>query len=71
MNITQHKSPGRLADLSPFDLKVTAETPKPLPPARNPVRHEFFKGETETDAGYGCVEWYLYSASRAEGDRDH
>jgi hypothetical protein len=26
MNATQHKSPGCLAELSPFDIKVTKET---------------------------------------------
>jgi hypothetical protein len=69
MNAPQHKLPGRLADLSPFDIKVTLETPKPLLPVRNAVRHEFLKGEAETDAGYGCVDWYQYPASRAEGAR--
>jgi hypothetical protein len=71
MNVMQHKSPGRLADLSPFNLKVMAETQKPLLRVQNSVCREFFKGETETDAGYGCVDWYQYSASRTECDKDH
>jgi hypothetical protein len=66
MNVTQHKSPGRFADLSRFNPKAMAETPKPLLHVRNPGCREFFKGETQTDAGYGCVDWYQY-ADRAEG----
>jgi hypothetical protein len=71
MNMTQQKSQGRLADLSPFNIKAKIETPKPLMCVRNLVRREFLQGETETDAAYGCVDWYQYPASRAEGGRDH
>lgn len=71
MNVTHHKSPGRRPDLGPFDIKVMAESPKPLLRVRNPVCGEFCKGETETEAGYGCVDWYQYSASRAQGERNN
>lgn len=67
MNTTQHKSAERLADLSPFDVKVTVETPKAAPRVRNAACCEFREGGTETDEGYGCVEWYHYPGTRAGG----
>jgi hypothetical protein len=69
MNATQHKSPGRLADPSPFGIKVTLEPPKPSPPARKAVDREIPRGAARTDADYGCVDWYQYRGSRADGPR--
>lgn len=62
MNDTQRRSPGRLADLSPFDNKVKVETPKSSAPAQNAGCCELLRAEAET---YGCVEWYQYPRSRA------
>lgn len=68
MNATQYKLPVRLGDFGPLDIKVRAETPAPSPYLRNAVcRHP--KSEAETDAGYGCVDWYQYPGSRAWGRR--
>lgn len=60
MNVTQHKPPGRRADLSPFGVKVTAETSTSSPRVRNSVGGEIRKREAETDLGHGCVDWYQY-----------
>jgi hypothetical protein len=60
MNATQHKSPGRCAHLSHFDVEVTTETPTSSPRVRNAVGGEIRKGEAETDSRHGCVDWYRY-----------
>jgi len=62
MNATQHKSPGRLGDLNPFDIKVTPE-PQTSPPVRKAVDREIPRGAAKTDAEYGCVDWYQYRGS--------
>jgi hypothetical protein len=67
MNATQYTLPAGLADLSPFDIKVTAETPTPSPDLRNAVCRAILTSGVETDAGYGCVDWYQYPSSRAYG----
>jgi hypothetical protein len=67
MNARQYKLPARFADLSPFDIKVTAETPTPSPDLRNAVCRPVLKSRVESDAGYGCVDWYPYPGSRAYG----
>ena len=67
MNATQHKSPGRFADLSPFDIKVALEPPKPSSPVRKAVDREIPRGAAKTDAKYGCADWYQYRSSRADG----
>lgn len=64
MNPTHHKSTGRLADLSPFEIKVGVETPKPLPRVRRAVCREPLPGGTETEETYGCVDWYQYPDAR-------
>lgn len=69
MKVTQHKIPGRLADLSAFDMKVMIETSTPLAHARNAVVREPLKCETETQEEYGCVDWYHYSAPGGGGAR--
>jgi len=68
MTATQHKSPGRLADLSPFDIKVPIEPPKPSR-IRTALGREIPKGAAKTDTEYGCVDWYLYRGSRADRPR--
>jgi hypothetical protein len=64
MNPTHHKSSGRLADLSPFFIKVGVETPKPVPRVRYAVCRERLPGATETEEVYGCVDWYQYPDAR-------
>jgi hypothetical protein len=66
MNTTQNKPPGRLADLSPFDIRVSIESPTPSPRVSNAVCRELLKGGTESDARYGCVDWYQYPGRRAD-----
>ena len=67
MNATQPKSRRRLADLSPFNIKVALELPKPSSPVRKAVDREIPRGAAKTDAKYGCVDWYQYRSSRADG----
>lgn len=67
MNATQQTSPARMADLSPCDIKVCVGTPTPSGLLRNAVCLESLKGEPESDAAYGCVDWYQYPGTRAEG----
>jgi hypothetical protein len=68
MNDTQHRARGRLADFSPFDIRVTVEAPKPSARMRSAGYREFLKGRAETDATYGCVDWYQYP-DRSRGVR--
>jgi len=62
MNATQPKSRRRLADLSPFNIKVALELPKPSSPVRKAVDREIPRGAAKTDAKYGCVDWYQSDA---------
>ena len=64
MTATQHKSPGRVGDLSPFDIKVTLEPPKPSP-IRKALECEIPRGAAKTDMEYGCVDWYQYRGSES------
>lgn len=65
MKATQHKSLGRLADLNPFDIRVTFEAQKPSSRVRNAL---WPAPEAGTDSGdvYGCVDWYQYPVGRAD-----
>lgn len=72
MNELQHELPGRLAELSPFDVRITAETAKPEPHVRHAdSRLAKCQVKSEADAGeaYGCVDWYLYPNGGAERAR--
>jgi hypothetical protein len=67
MNVTQYKSPGRRADLSPFGVHVAAETPPPAARIRNAGVGDIRKGVAETDSRFGCVDWYHYANTDADG----
>jgi hypothetical protein len=69
MNTTPHRLLARHAALSPFDIQVTPETPRPSVPPRSGHDGEFRPGGTGQDAGFGCVEWYQYPGSRADAIR--
>jgi hypothetical protein len=67
MNATQHRPTARLADLSPFDIRVSIESPTSSPRVGKAACRELLKGGTKSDAGYGCVDWYQYPGRRADG----
>lgn len=67
MNTTHNNPPRRLADLSPFDIRVSIESPPPSPRVSDVTCRELLKGGTESAAGYGCVDWYQYPGRRADG----
>ena len=60
MNVTQHRSPGRRADLSPFVVIASAETTRSAPAVRSAAGGELNSAQPGTNSGYGCVDWYHY-----------
>jgi hypothetical protein len=71
MNATPHDRKQRFADCSPLDIPVSDWTPiVDAPHIRNPgACRNSVKGAEETEAGYGCVDWYQYQTGRPGGDR--
>jgi hypothetical protein len=67
MNVTQHRSPGRRADLSPFGVVTSPETIRSAPRIRSAAGGELRNADPETDSGYGCVDWYHYGEEAADG----
>lgn len=58
-------SHGRLADLNPFDIRVAVET-KAAPCKRTVAGREKLADDIESDAQFGCVDWYQYPGQREE-----
>ena len=62
MNVETSKSPGRLAELNPFDVTETGEVFEQPPRAGKPSCNSAHK--IRPLAGeYGCVDWYQYHHS--------
>jgi hypothetical protein len=65
---TRQSSQGRLADLNPFDIKVMIETAKPAPCKPAAPWAGRFTEKLESEAHFGCVDWYQY---HHEADETH
>lgn len=61
------RSPGRLADLNPFDVSAPVEASQAPMLVGTGRRGLPRKERTEADAEYGCVDWYRYG-DRADKD---
>jgi len=60
MNTKQHRSPGRLSELHPFQFEVEEHDEETR---ERGVPDELLETSltSEGDPAYGCVEWYAYS----------
>jgi hypothetical protein len=61
MSNTSH---GRLAELNPFDIRVTVETK--AAPCKRADGHEKLASDLKNEAHFGCVDWYQYPGQRHE-----
>jgi hypothetical protein len=55
--VMPHKTPGRLADLNPFNVAVSAAAP---PQIRKAGRCDAGENSLQVALEYGCVDWYQY-----------
>jgi hypothetical protein len=62
MSNTSH---GRLAELNPFDIRLTVET-KAAPCKRTIAAGEKLADDIENEAESGCVDWYCYPDQEGE-----
>ena len=61
----QNRVLGRVAQLSPFDIKLPGvRTPSPRV-IGDGVSRENLRGAAPSEAEYGCVEWYQYRGSQS------
>jgi hypothetical protein len=68
MNAMPHKTPGRLADLSPFNVVVSAAAPSQT---QKVGRRDAGENSLQAAAEYGCVDWYQYQAPADEEKTTH
>jgi hypothetical protein len=61
------KSLGRLADLNPFDIRVSIASETPPRVTKRDARKERADAETE----YGCVDWFQYHLQADEDETRH
>jgi hypothetical protein len=62
------KSPGRLADLNPFDFSVNIKAPDMPPRVIKPAAR---KKRAVAQAEHGCVDWFQYYAEAGEDKARH
>jgi hypothetical protein len=67
----RQNTPGRRADLNPWNVSATAEAPQTLLQLGNAARGIGRKDGPEASAEFGCVDWYLYHDQEGEDKTTH